>query len=149
MRTMLSIALAAGCTSSAAVPARPLGVQDHLTEAERHDADAAALEQRAQAEDSRATLAPPYVCGDQPGLTADWLRQTLACHHALAAAAGFEPTYLATCPAVVAGAETTVQDDPAGLVVVVRASDAAAGLTIYARAEALLGPASASTAHVH
>lgn len=223
-------------------------MQGHLTEAEQHDADAAALERRAQARDSVATPSERYVCGDQaladlttsggerlgvrapcwsgeqsavdrdraaaarlradarahraqaralvtaqqawcaglppaeldhspldhredlaavsaeldsdrvvgarirfarvPHLTAEWLRQTLACHHALAAATGFEPTYLATCPAVVEGSETTVIDDPDGLVVVIRARDPGAGLTIYARAEALLDPA-AEHDHVH
>jgi hypothetical protein len=75
-----------------------------------------------------------------PGLTDDWLRQTLACHAAIAAASGNDPTHLTTCPSVVAGAETTVIDDPAGLIVIVRADDPAAALTIYARAEALLDP---------
>ena len=73
-----------------------------------------------------------------PGLTADWLRQTLACHQALAATSGYDPTHLSTCPSVVAGAQTTVIEDPRGLEVVVRADDAAAALVVYARAEALL-----------
>lgn len=249
MRTLLTIALAAGCSSSTSVPTRQLGVQDHLSEAEQHDADADALEQRAQAEATVAAPAPAYVCGDQPladqvtsggerlgirapcwrgesnavdrdraaaarlradarahraqarallttkqawcaglpaaeldhtpfdhhedivavtaeldsdrvvgarirfgpvpHLTADWMRQTLACHHALAAASGFEPTYLASCPAVVAGAEMTVIDDPSGLIVVIRASDPGAGLTIYARAEALLDPQADPVDHQH
>ena len=249
MRTLLSIALVAGCSNSAAVPTRQLGVQGHLSEAEQHEADAAALEQRAQAREAVATPTPADVCGDQtladqttsggerlgirapcwrgeasavdrdqaaaarlradardhrakaralvraetawcaglptaeldhspfdhhedvvavaaeldsdrvvgarirfgavPHLTADWMRQTLACHHALAAASGFEPTYLASCPAVVAGAETTVIDDPAGLIVVIRARDPGAGLTIYARAEALLDPSTDPVHHGH
>ena len=73
-----------------------------------------------------------------PQLTAEWLRQTLACHQALAAADGYDPTYMTPCPSVVAGAQTTVVDEPEGVVVVVRSTEPAAALTIYARAEALL-----------
>ncbi len=238
MRALLVVALTAGCSSRAAIPPRPLGVQDHLAEAERHDADATGLEARAA---SRERVGPPptaYSCGDQavadqttsggerlggrapcwsgeggavdrdrataarlradardhrvraralvrsehawcadlpaaelehtpfdhhedvvavsaeldgdrlrgarirfarvPQLTAEWLRQTLTCHAAIAAAGGYAPALHATCPAVVAGAETTVIDDPAGLVVVIHADDPAAAITIYARAEALL-----------
>ncbi len=73
-----------------------------------------------------------------PGLSADWMRSALACHHARAAALGFDPTYLSDCPSTVAGAETTVLEQDGDLVVVVRAKDEAAALIIYARAEALL-----------
>jgi hypothetical protein len=72
------------------------------------------------------------------GLTADWLRQTLACHQSIAASSGFDPTYLATAPSLVAGAETTVVDHAWGLEVIIRAADPAAALAVYGRAEALL-----------
>ncbi len=73
-----------------------------------------------------------------PGLTAAWMRQSLTCHRALAAATGFEPTYMPDCPSVVSGAETTVEESEAGVVVVVRAADPAAAIAVYARAEALV-----------
>jgi len=73
------------------------------------------------------------------GLTAEWLGQSLRCHQSLAAAVGFAPTYMPDCPSVVAGAETTVEDTDAGLVVEVRAAEPAAALAIYARAEELIG----------
>ncbi len=73
-----------------------------------------------------------------PGLTADWLGRSLTCHQALAAASGFDATYITDCPSVIAGAETTVEDTDAGLVVEVRAADPAAALVVYQRAEALV-----------
>lgn len=74
------------------------------------------------------------------GLSAAWLRQTLACHQALAAAEGYDATrHLATCPSAVEHAVTIVEETPAGLEVVIRSDDAAAALIIYGRAEALLG----------
>lgn len=246
MRAFILVVAVAGCSGRAAIPTRPLGVQDHLAEAERHDGDAADLESRAAVRERGAQPATGYACGDQaladqatsggaplgmrapcwrgepgaverdralaaelrtdarahraraqalvraehvwcaglptaeldhspfdhhedvvtvsaelasdrvrgarirfarvPGLTVEWLRQTLACHQALAAAGGFEPAFLASCPATIAGAETTVIDDPSGLVVVVRSDDPAAALAIYARAEALLDE---HAAHVH
>lgn len=78
--------------------------------------------------------------GAVPGLDADWLRRSLTCHQALAAATGFEPTHLASCPAALPGARFEVHDDPAGIVVVVTADDLGTALTIYARAEAVLDP---------
>ncbi|HRC54429.1 MAG TPA: hypothetical protein PKU97_00840 [Kofleriaceae bacterium] len=75
-----------------------------------------------------------------PGLTVEWLRQTLACHQAIAAIAGYDPLHLSTSPSVVAGAESTVIDDPRGIEVVIRSNDPAAALVVYARAEALLDP---------
>lgn len=238
MRVPILLAvLAASCAHhAAAIPSRPLGVEGNLAEAERHEADADALERRAA--QVEAQPGPHYSCGDQalvdqttsggqrlgigapcwsneagaverdraaaralrddarthrakaralvvaqrgwcaglpsaeldhtpfdhredlaavsaeldndrvvgarirfakvPGLTADWLRQTLACHQAMAAAGGYEPTAMASCPAVIAGAELTVVDDPAGPIVVLHATDPAAALAIYGRAEALL-----------
>lgn len=238
MRVTMLIAVAAGCAGAAKVPPRPMGVQDHLAEAERHEEDARTLEQRAADRERSGTSVPAYTCGDQaladqvtsggerlgarapcwrgergaverdraaaarlrddarahrararamvaaeriwcgrlppeelehspfdhredlaavqaelerdrvvgarirfarvPHLTADWLRQALACHQAIAESAGHEPTLFGTCPAVVAGASTTVIDDPAGIVVVIRAADPGAALAVYARAEALL-----------
>jgi hypothetical protein len=77
------------------------------------------------------------------GLSADWMRQTLACHQAMAtregAGAGPDHDHLASCPSTVSGARTEVLETPEGLEVVVRAIDPAAALVIYARAEALLG----------
>lgn len=75
------------------------------------------------------------------GLSADWMRQTLACHQAMASAEGFgaDHDHLASCPSTVSGARTEVLETPEGLEVVVRAIDPAAALIIYARAEALLG----------
>jgi hypothetical protein len=224
-------------------------VQENLSEADRHEADARALEQRAAAREGLAVPPPRYVCGDQamadqvtsggerlgirapcwsgesgaldrdraaaaqlradarahraqaralvmaqkgwcaglpaaeldhspldhredlvsveadldgdrvrgarirfgkvPNLTADWLRQTLGCHQALAAAAGYEPTYMASCPAVLPGAQIDVIDDPAGLIVVIHDDDPGAALTVYARAEALLDPNAEHAAHHH
>jgi hypothetical protein len=239
MRTLLLLVAVAGCTTPARVPPRPMGVQAHLAEAARHDADALALEDRALVRERMASPPPTrFVCGDQaladqvtsggerlgvrapcwsgelgaieryrasaarlradarqhrararalvvaartwcaslppdeldhspfdhredlaavsaeldgdrirgarirfrpvPNLTADWLRQTLACHQAISAAEGYDPMHLTSCPVVVPGAETSVIEDEAGLVVVVRAEDPAAALVIYARAEALL-----------
>jgi hypothetical protein len=73
------------------------------------------------------------------GLSAAWLRQTLACHQALAAAEGYASAHLAACPSAVAHAITNVEETPAGLEVVIRSDDAATALVIYGRAEALLG----------
>jgi hypothetical protein len=73
------------------------------------------------------------------GLSADWMRQTLACHQAMATADGFGADHLASCPSTVPGARTDVIETPAGLEVVIRAVDSASALVIYARAEALLG----------
>lgn len=75
-----------------------------------------------------------------PGLTADWLRQTLACHQALAATSGYDPTQLSQSPVVVAGAQADVIDDPRGIEVVIRGVDSASALIVYGRAEALLDP---------
>lgn len=75
-----------------------------------------------------------------PGLDAGWLRRSLTCHQALAAAVGHEPTYMATCPAVLPASRFEVHDGPAGLVVVITADEWATALTIYGRAEALLDP---------
>jgi hypothetical protein len=75
------------------------------------------------------------------GLTADWMKQSLACHHARAALVGFDESYLPHSPAVVAGAETTVLEEDDGFVVLVNGKDTATALIIYARAEALLDPA--------
>jgi hypothetical protein len=233
---VLAVAFAA-CASPARVPRQPLGVTEHLAEADRHEADAHQHELLA-AEAERTGGTTTYVCGDRvladqatsggerlaprspcwsaearaverhrqaaarlrtdarshrararqllgaareacaamseeelshtpfahhediaavealldgdlvrgarirfapvEGLTATWLRQSLTCHQALAAVGGYEPTYMAECPSVVAGAETTVEETPAGLVVEVRSGDPAAALVIYARAEALL-----------
>jgi hypothetical protein len=72
------------------------------------------------------------------GLTAEWMRQTLACHQAMARSMGFEPTHLSSCPSVVLGAHAEVSETPRGVEVVIRAVDADAALVIYARAEALL-----------
>ncbi len=73
-----------------------------------------------------------------PGLTADWVRQSLRCHQAMAAAGGYSPTYMPECPSVVAGAVTQVFDTPAGVVVEITSRDAAAALVIYGRAEDVL-----------
>jgi hypothetical protein len=72
------------------------------------------------------------------GLDAAWLRRALVCHQALAALSGFTPTYMPESPAAVADAEITAVDTAAGPEVVIRASDPAAALVIYARAEALV-----------
>ncbi len=73
-----------------------------------------------------------------PGLSADWLRQTIACHQAMSAMHGYDPTNLSHDPSVVSGVQTTVIEGPNGLEVVMRAADPAAALVVYARAEALL-----------
>lgn len=239
MRTFILLIAIAGCASHTTLPPRQMSARDHLAEADRHEADARALEQRAAtAELQPGPPSPRYICGDQdlanqvtsggerlgvrapcwsgevgavsrfrvaaaklradarahrvharalvtserswcaglapeeldhspfdhhediaavsaeldgdrivgarvrfgpvPQLTADWLTQTLACHQAIAAAEGYDPLHMASCPVVVPGAQTTVLDEPGGLVVVMRADDPAAALVIYARAEALL-----------
>lgn len=235
----LSLILIAACAGPAHTAPPPLAAQEHLAEADRHDADARALEQRA-AEAEKLGTPSQYTCGDVAltematsggerlrilppcwsgeaatierdramalrlradarqhraqarslvtakqqwcaglpaseldhtpfdhhediatvraeregnrirgarirfapvkGLSADWLRQTLTCHQALAAITGYDPTHMSTCPSVVAGAETTVVEHPYGLEVVIRAADDAAALIIYERAEALLDP---------
>lgn len=243
MRTTPIVALVAaaacGGTSPSPVPRRPMGVQAHLAEADRHEADARHHDQQvaAVAEDPATAT---YTCGDRamsdqstsggerlvlrapcwtagggsaerhrqvaerlrtdaaahrararvllqaearacsqlpeeerdhtpfhhyddilavsaeldgdrlagarikfrpvPNLSAEWMRQALGCHSARAAAIGWPTTFMADCPSVVAGAETTVLEEPDGLVVVVRAKDPAAALVIYARAEQLLDP---------
>jgi hypothetical protein len=71
------------------------------------------------------------------GLTAEWMRKTLACHQALAAAVG-EPEHLAGCPSVIRGAQTVVTETPQGLEVAIRAVEPEVAQLIYARAEALL-----------
>ncbi len=72
------------------------------------------------------------------GLTADWLRTALACHHARAAVIGYDPDYLSYDPSVLAGAVTEVVDDPDGITVVIHAQDDATALVIYGRAEDLI-----------
>jgi hypothetical protein len=239
MRAMSLLPLLAACSSPALVPhpRPPLAAHDHVAEAERHEAEARALDEHAAAVERSGTPSQ-YACGDValtematsgserlrilppcwsgevgaierdrtlaahlradarlhrakartlvtakqqwcaglpaseldhtpfdhredivavraelegdrlrgarirfakvPGLTADWLRQALACHQAIAAATGYDPTQLASCPSVVAGATTTVLEHASGLEVIVRAADQAAALVIYGRAEALL-----------
>lgn len=73
------------------------------------------------------------------GLTAEWMRRTLACHQAIAAASG-EPEPLSGCPSVIRGAQVTVTEAPDGLEVVIRADEPVVAQLIYARAEALLDP---------
>jgi hypothetical protein len=237
--TALLLAAATACSSQPKVPRAPLGAPQHLAEADRHEADARALDERADSLE-RASRSQTVTCADQavadqatsggerlggrapcwtgergaiarqrdtaqhlradarahraqaraliiaanaaciglpdeelehspfdhhediaavaaevaggrvvgarirfaavPGLDAAWLRRSLTCHQALAAATGFEPTHLASCPAVLPGARFEVLDEPAGLVVVVTADDPGIALTIYARAEATLDP---------
>lgn len=71
------------------------------------------------------------------GLTAAWLERSLTCHQALAAASGYSPTYMASCPAAVAGASISARDTDLGPEVEIRAEDVASALVIYARAEAV------------
>jgi hypothetical protein len=72
------------------------------------------------------------------GLTTSWLRTAIACHHARAAARGYDPTYMGYDPSVLAGAVTEVTEADDGIVVVIRSSDDATALSIYGRAEDLL-----------
>lgn len=72
------------------------------------------------------------------GLDAAWLERSLSCHQALAAAVGFEPTYMPTSPAAVEHARVVAVDTAAGPEVEIRSDDPAAALVIYARAEELL-----------
>jgi hypothetical protein len=72
------------------------------------------------------------------GLSAEWMRQTLACHQAMASSKGFHSNHLANCPSTVPGARTEVLETPEGVEVVIRALEPEAALIIYARAEALL-----------
>jgi hypothetical protein len=73
------------------------------------------------------------------GLSADWLRTAIACHQARAAALGYDAGYMGYDPTAVAGAEVEVVAGDDGIVVIVRATDDAAALAVYGRAEALVG----------
>jgi hypothetical protein len=73
------------------------------------------------------------------GLTEDWLRTAIACHQARAAALGYDPTYMGYDPSAVAGTAVEVIADDDGVLVIVRASDDAAALAVYGRAEELVG----------
>lgn len=72
------------------------------------------------------------------GLSADYLRASIACHQARAAALGYEPTYFGYDPTALAGVDVSVLESDGGLVIVLRASDPATALAAYGRAEALL-----------
>lgn len=75
-----------------------------------------------------------------PGLDAEWMMKTLACHQAIASAEGYDSPHLAACPSAVQGAKTTVRESPFGLEVVITSLDPGAAIVIYGRAEALLDP---------
>ena len=70
MRTALSCLLLStlACGGSPRLPARPLGVHDHLVEADRHEADARAHDELASSAEQRAATTP-RICGDD-GLSA-------------------------------------------------------------------------------
>jgi hypothetical protein len=231
----------AACSSPARIPPRPLGVTDHLAEADQHEADARRHELLATDAEARKAVDGGLICGDRAlaaqassggapltprppcwttesdaitrhrtaaahlradarthravarqlmgaardaceslpegelatspfshrddirtveavvegdrvrgarivfarvdGLTAAWLERSLACHQALAAAGGYDVTYMPHCPAAVAGAHIEAEDSLLGPVVVISADDPATALAIYGRAEDLLrGP---------
>ncbi len=68
------------------------------------------------------------------------LRRELGCHRARAALNGYDPAYMPSEPAVVAGARVEVTDGPGGVVtVLVEADEAGAIELIRRRAEALVG----------
>lgn len=69
-----------------------------------------------------------------PGLTADWLRRSAACHQARAAVMGYSPTFMSYCPLVVGKAAVTVSETDAGLWV--RIENAELGAAIWERAKA-------------
>ena len=75
-----------------------------------------------------------------PDLTPEWMRASIACHQARAAATGYDPRHASYDPTLVAGATAEVIDEPAGPVVVIRGKDEAAALIVYGRAEALVDP---------
>lgn len=228
----------AACASPATAPARPMGVTEHLAEADRHEADAERHDLLAQDAEFRKRQDHGLVCGDRAlatqatsgaepltprppcwtseadaiashrtaaahlradarahralarqllgaaraacdslpelelaaspfshrrdiaaveavlegdrlrgarirfapldGLSADFLLRSLTCHRALAAAGGYQPTHLASSPAVIPGSELIAVDTEHGPVVEITATDPAAAIVIYARAEALL-----------
>lgn len=73
------------------------------------------------------------------GLSVDWLRTAYECHRAQAAAQGFDPTFMAYCPAGIADVAIDVAERSDGYVVTFRSSVRDdAGPAILARAEALI-----------
>jgi len=72
------------------------------------------------------------------GLSVDWLRAAYACHHAQAAAAGYDPTYMPYCPAGLPDVAIDVVERSDGYVVTFRSSVRDdTGPAILGRAEAL------------
>jgi hypothetical protein len=64
MRALPFLVLLVACGGSSRAPERPLGIDDHLAEARRHDADAERQEQIAEEVEVVSRKRPP-VCGDR------------------------------------------------------------------------------------
>lgn len=73
------------------------------------------------------------------GLSANWMRQAVACHHARAAALGYNPRFMSYDPTVLQYASTMVNAlDDGGLEIKVTSTDPEVAALIYARALALV-----------
>ncbi len=79
------------------------------------------------------------------GLTADWMRDSIACQQARWAMSGEDPALMPDDPTLVAGAQTTVFDQDGQVVVVVTADSPAVARVALARARhRLTGPRTAT-----
>lgn len=74
------------------------------------------------------------------GLTPDWLRRSLACHQARAAALGHPPRFMADCPMTLPGVTAEVRDERDGLAVILTAEREEIAAAILGRALDLLEP---------
>lgn len=75
-----------------------------------------------------------------PGLTADWMRKSIACHRAQYERMGESPLYFPKDPTLVAHASVTVEERAGHLEVVVDTTDSAASQLALDRANDLLHP---------
>jgi hypothetical protein len=75
---------------------------------------------------------------DVPGLTASWLRHSIACHQARAAVMGYSTSFQPYCPLVLEGVAAAVNETPDGLEVVLRAPRSETAAAVLGRADDLL-----------
>lgn len=73
-----------------------------------------------------------------PGLTEKWLRRSLRCHQARAAALGYPPTFMSKCPATLPDVSVRVSRRAQGIEVVLRARREAMAAAVLSRAKALV-----------
>lgn len=83
------------------------------------------------------------VFRDTPGLTADWMRQAIACHRARHEVLGRPASYLPEDPTLVEGAEVRVTQQGNNIQVFITTPTPGAGRIAYERASELVRPKAA------